>query len=239
LTEINENTVVVLMAGSPVNMPWLDKVKSVVWTYYAGMEGGTAIADVLFGNVNPSGHLPETFIKEDTDNIPIASGEFAKKDRVEYREGISIGYRQYDTEGTDVLFPFGYGLSYTSFDYKMNKVTISEISEEVKVSVDVTVTNTGDMDGAAVVQLYVSDTLSKEFRPVHELKNFVKIFLKKGESRQITFTLDKSAFDYFDVEMNKFYLEPGEFFIMIGENSRDMKCYKDIEIVDEYTRDVF
>jgi beta-glucosidase len=239
LTDINENTVVVLMAGSPVAMPWLDKVKSVVWTYYAGMEGGTAIADVLFGNVNPSGHLPETFIKEESDNLPIAGGEFAKKDRVEYREGISVGYRQYDTGGTDVLFPFGYGLSYTSFEYETGRVAVDEYSNDAKVSVEVTVTNTGDTDGAAVVQLYVSDTLSKEFRPVHELKAFEKVNLVKGESRKITFTLDKSAFDYFDTEKKKFYLEPGEFIIELGENSRDIKCWKNIEIVNEYTREVF
>jgi beta-glucosidase len=220
-------------------MPWLDKVKSVVWTYYAGMEGGTAIADVLFGTVNPSGHLPETFIMEESDNLPIASGEFAKKNRVEYREGINIGYRQYDTDGTDVLFPFGYGLSYTSFDYELDEVTVEEADNDVKVSVGVTVKNTGDMDGATVVQLYVSDLLSKEFRPVHELRAFEKLALAKGESQKINFTLDKSAFDYFDTEKKKFYLEPGEFTIEIGENSRDIKCWENIEIINEYTRDVF
>jgi beta-glucosidase len=239
LLQVNPDTVVVLMAGSPVSMPWLDKVKAVVWSYYAGQEGGTAIADVLFGNVNPSGHLPETFIRNEKDNLPIANDEFAKKGRVEYTEGVMVGYRQYDTDGTDVLFPFGYGLSYTSFDYALGQVSVQEDTEDVTVTVSLTVKNTGNRAGSTVVQLYVRDEEASCLRPAHELKDFAKVELEPGEERKLKFILNKSAFDYFDVERHCFYTEPGRFTIEIGESSRDLKCQTEIELGKAYERAAF
>jgi beta-glucosidase len=230
LVKVNPDTVVVLMGGSPVAMPWLDKVKSVVWTYYAGMEGGTAIADVLFGNVNPSGHLPETFIKNEKDNLPIANGQFGNDDKVEYTEGVMVGYRQYDSDGTDVLFPFGYGLSYTSFDYKLDLVQVEQKDDDVVVHVEVAVKNTGDREGKTVVQLYVKDEEAAVPRPVHELKAFKKLNLMPQEEKTVTFDLDKSAFSYYYVKGKCFYLEPGSFTLEIGESSRDIRCSADISI---------
>jgi beta-glucosidase len=230
LVKVNPDTVVVLMGGSPVAMPWLDKVKSVVWTYYAGMEGGTAIADVLFGNVNPSGHLPETFIKNEKDNLPIANGQFGNDDKVEYTEGIMIGYRQYDSDGTDVLFPFGYGLSYTSFDYKLGLVQVEQKDDDVVVHVEVAVKNTGDREGKTVVQLYVKDEEAAVPRPLHELKEFKKVSLMPQEEKTVTFDLDKSAFSYYYSNRKSFYLEPGSFTLEIGESSRDIRCSADIFI---------
>jgi beta-glucosidase len=238
LVKINPDTVVVLMGGSPVAMPWLDKVKSVVWTYYAGMEGGTAIADVLFGNVNPSGHLPETFIKNEKDNLPIANGQFGNDDKVEYTEGVMVGYRQYDSDGTDVLFPFGYGLSYTSFDYRLNSVKVEENEDDVAVRVEVAVKNTGDVEGKTVVQLYINDEEAAVSRPVHELKAFKKVRLQPQEEKVVTFDLDKSAFAYYYAKGKCFYTEPGRFTIEIGESSRDIRCKEAIDLKKEYTRKI-
>lgn len=222
LLKIKPDTIVVMYAGSPVNMPWLSDVKTLLWSYYAGMEGGNAIADTLFGKVNPSGKLAETFIK-DVDQCPAKCGEtFGRKDSVTYEEGVMVGYRHYDTEGTDVNFPFGYGLSYTTFDYDNVYVTPLRSDGTVEVSCDIT--NTGAVTGKEIVQVYVAP--KKEcniIRPAHELKAFEKIELKPGETKKVLFTLNEKDFSYYDVEKKSFTVGLGEYDIEIAASSRDIK----------------
>ena len=195
---VQPNTIVVLHNGAPVEMPWADRVKGILEAYLGGQAVGGAEYDILFGKVNPSAKLPETFPKQLEDNPSYLAG-FGEGDHVEYREGIFVGYRYYDKKKMDVLFPFGYGLSYTTFAYSnlcLDKKTMKD-TEELTVSVDVT--NTGDRAGKEVVQLYVADKESTVIRPVKELRDFVKIELAPGETKTVTFTLGKRAFAYYDV----------------------------------------
>ena len=207
---VQPNTIVVLHNGAPVEMPWADRVKGILEAY-----------DILFGKVNPSAKLPETFPKQLEDNPSYLAG-FGEGDHVEYREGIFVGYRYYDKKKMDVLFPFGYGLSYTTFAYsnlRLDKKTMKD-TEELTVSVDVT--NTGDRTGKEVVQLYVADKDSTMIRPVKELRDFAKIELAPGETKTVTFTLGKRAFAYYDVQIHDWQVETGEFEILIGASSRDI-----------------
>ena len=179
---VQPNTIVVLHNGAPVEMPWADRVKGILEAYLGGQAVGGAEYDILFGKVNPSAKLPETFPKQLEDNPSYLAG-FGEGDHVEYREGIFVGYRYYDKKKMDVLFPFGYGLSYTTFAYSnlcLDKKTMKD-TEELTVSVDVT--NTGDRTGKEVVQLYVADKESTVIRPVKELRDFVKIELAPGETK--------------------------------------------------------
>ena len=216
LLEARPDTVVVMYAGSPVEMSWLDRAQSLVWSYYAGMEGGTALADVLFGRVNPSGKLAETFIRS-LDQCPAVQGKiFGLPDRVVYEEGVMVGYRQYDTEMTDVNFCFGHGLSYASFAY-------SDISI-IDQTVSVTVTNIGNMEGKETVQLYVAPLEKGDLiRPAHQLRMFEKISLMPGESKAVAFQLTDRDFSSYDVEKKSFAVIPGEYEIQIGASSRDIR----------------
>lgn len=218
---VQPNTIVVLHNGAPVEMPWADRVKGILEAYLGGQAVGGAEYDILFGKVNPSAKLPETFPKQLEDNPSYLAG-FGEGDHVEYREGIFVGYRYYDKKKMDVLFPFGYGLSYTTFAYsnlRLDKKTMKD-TEELTVSVDVT--NTGDRTGKEVVQLYVADKESTVIRPVKELRDFVKIELAPGETKTVTFTLGKRAFAYYDVQIHDWQVETGEFEILIGASSRDI-----------------
>lgn len=218
---VQPNTIVVLHNGAPVEMPWADRVKGILEAYLGGQAVGGAEYDILFGKVNPSAKLPETFPKQLEDNPSYLAG-FGEGDHVEYREGIFVGYRYYDKKKMDVLFPFGYGLSYTTFAYSnlcLDKKTMKD-TEELTVSVDVT--NTGDRTGKEVVQLYVADKDSTVIRPVKELRDFVKIELAPGETKTVTFTLGKRAFAYYDVQIHDWQVETGEFEILIGASSRDI-----------------
>ena len=218
---VQPNTIVVLHNGAPVEMPWADRVKGILEAYLGGQAVGGAEYDILFGKVNPSAKLPETFPKQLEDNPSYLAG-FGEGDHVEYREGIFVGYRYYDKKKMDVLFPFGYGLSYTTFAYsnlRLDKKTMKD-TEELTVSVDVT--NTGDRTGKEVVQLYVADKDSTMIRPVKELRDFAKIELAPGETKTVTFTLGKRAFAYYDVQIHDWQVETGEFEILIGASSRDI-----------------
>lgn len=221
--KVNPNTVVVMCAGSPVEMPWQDKAKAIVFQYYAGMEGGTALAETLFGDTNPSGKLPETFPYHATDCLAVQLGEMGKPGKVTFKEELKVGYRQYDTDKTDVAFCFGHGLSYTKFQYSDLKVYVSPSKEDVCVKVSFTVTNTGDKAGKETVQLYVSDVESSEWRPVHELKAFQKIYLKPKEQKQVTIKLGKDAFSYYAQKQKQFIIEEGTFVIEVGASSRDIR----------------
>ena len=218
---VNPNTVVVLHNGSPVEMPWIDKVKGVLEAYLGGQAVGQATVRVLYGDANPCGHLPETFpVKlEDNPSYLFYGGEGNEAD---YREGVFVGYRYYDKKNMNVLFPFGHGLSYTTFAYSNLRLSAAEITDQDALTATVTVTNTGKRAGKTVAQLYVGDKESTVLRPVRELKGFEKVELQPGECKDVTFTLDKRAFAYWNTGLGDWHVETGEFTIEIGQSSRDI-----------------
>ena len=221
VAEANPNTVVVLYNGSPVEMPWLGKVKAVIEAYLGGQAVGGATKDVLFGNVNPCGRLPESFpLKLEHNPSYLTYG--GEEDMAVYNEGVLVGYRYYDKKQMEVLFPFGFGLSYTSFEYRNLRVSAESISDTDTLTVSVDVENTGALPGKEVVQLYVGDRESTVFRPVRELKGFEKVSLAPGEIKTVTFTLDKRAFAYWNAGLHDWHVETGAFIIEIGRSSRDI-----------------
>lgn len=242
VAEANPNTVVVLHNGSPVEMPWLGKVKGVLEAYLGGQAVGLAAVQVLYGDVNPSGHLAETFPRKLSDN-PSYLFYGGEKNDTDYREGIFVGYRYYDRKEMDVLFPFGHGLSYTQFEYTDLWLSSNEITDEETVTATVTVKNVGSRTGKTVVQLYVSDVQSTPIRPVRELKGFEKVELAPGAVKQVTFTLDKRSFAYWNQDIHDWHVETGEFKIQIGQSSRDI-CLEEtlvvnstVKLAQKYTMD--
>ena len=239
---VNPNTVVVLHNGSPVEMPWIGKVKAVLEAYLGGQAVGLATVRVLYGDVNPSGHLAETFPIKLSDN-PSYLFYGGEKDKTDYREGIFVGYRYYDRKEMDVLYPFGHGLSYTTFEYSGLQLSASEITDQDTLTATVTVTNTGSRTGKTVVQLYVSDVESTVLRPVRELKGFEKVELAPGETKEVTFTLDKRSFAYWNEQISDWHVETGEFLIEIGQSSRDIcltesvKVRSTVKLPRKYTMD--
>lgn len=226
---VQPNTIVVLHNGSPVEMPWANKVKGIVEAYLGGQAVGGAVCDILFGRVNPSAKLPETFPLKLEDN-PSYLSYIGEGDMVEYREGIFVGYRYYDKKKMDVLFPFGYGLSYTTFAYSNLRVDKESMKDTDTMTVSVDVTNTGKMAGKEVVQLYVADKESTVIRPVKELRDFAKVELAPGETKTVSFTLGKRAFAYYSVKLHDWHVETGEFDIMIGQSSRDIVLTKTVTL---------
>lgn len=221
ITEVQSNTIVVLSNGSPIEMPWINKVRAVLEAYLGGQALGGAIADILFGHVNPCGKLAETF-PENLSHNPSHLNFPGEGDRVEYKEGLFVGYRYYDTKEIEPLFPFGHGLSYTQFEYSNISVDKKEISDNDLLHVSVKVKNTGKMAGKEIVQLYVKDLESSVIRPEKELKGFEKVYLNPGEEKTVTFTLDKRAFAYYNVGIKDWHVECGEFLILIGKSSKDI-----------------
>ncbi len=219
----NPNTVVVLNAGSPVEMDWLDRVAAVLVAWYPGQEAGNAIADLLFGDENPSGKLPETFPRRLEDN-PAYVNYPGESGHVLYGEGIWVGYRYYDKKDVAPLFPFGHGLSYTRFEYGNLVLSAAEVGlgESVRVSVDVR--NSGTRAGSEVVQLYVRDVESSLARPEKELKAFAKVALAQGESKAICLTLTPEALSFYDPAKAGWVWEPGEFEVLVGSSSRDIRA---------------
>ena len=211
---VNPSVVAVMSAGSAVEMPWLDKCKAVIHGCLCGQAGASAVLKALVGEINPSGKLAESYpIKyEDVSSAPYFP---AKQRTAEYREGLYVGYRYYETANVPVLFPFGFGLSYTTFQYSGLKVTDREAA--------FTLTNTGRVDGAEVAQLYVGKKDAQVFRPAKELKGFAKVFLKAGESKTIAIPLDDRAFRYFNIKTNQFEVEGGEYQIMVGASVADIR----------------
>lgn len=224
---VNPNTIVVLHNGSPVEMPWIQSVRGVLEAYLSGQASGQAVVRILYGDVNPSGRLAETFPLKLEDN-PSYLFFGGNKERTEYREGVFVGYRYYDKKKMDVLFPFGYGLSYTTFEYDNLLVSTDEADDTDTITVSVDVTNTGSRAGKEVVQLYVSDPESTEIRPLRELRGFEKIFLEPGEKKTVKFLLDKRAFAYYETKIHDWYVESGEFIIQIGRSSRDILLEKKV-----------
>ena len=226
---VQPNTIVVLHNGSPVEMPWADQVKGIVEAYLSGQAVGAAVVDILFGKVNPSAKLPETFPYKLEDN-PSYLYYLGEGDKVEYREGVFVGYRYYDTKKMDVRFPFGYGLSYTTFAYSNLKLSAEQIKDTDTLTVSVDVTNTGSMAGKEVVQLYVSDVESTVIRPVKELKGFDKVNLQPGETKTVTFTLGKRAFAYWNTQVHDWHVESGEFRILVGKSSREIQLEETVTV---------
>ena len=229
VAQANANTVVVLHNGSPVEMPWLPKVKAVLEAYLGGQAVGIATVRVLYGDVNPSGHLAETFPVKLSDN-PSYLFYGGEGDEADYREGVFVGYRYYDRKEQDVLFPFGHGLSYTTFAYSSLRLSAQRITDQETLTATVTVTNTGSRAGKTVVQLYVGDPVSSVFRPVRELKGFEKVELQPGESKEVTFTLGKRAFAYWNTQLHDWYVESGDFTIEIGQSSRRIEVSAVVQV---------
>lgn len=224
----NPNTVVVLVGGGPVDMSlWIDDVKGLVQAWYAGMEGGNALVNIVTGKVNPSGKLPMTFPKKLMDSPAHALGEFpGENSEVNYNEGIFVGYRYFDTYNVSPEFSFGHGLSYTNFEY--TDLTVQKDNGKVKLSFSIK--NIGDTDGAEIAQIYVSDIESSVKRPVKELKAFEKVFLAPGESKLLEIELLGDAFSFYDETTKSWVLEPGEFEIILGSSSTDIRLRKKIEL---------
>ncbi|OMF01027.1 glycoside hydrolase family 3 C-terminal domain-containing protein [Paenibacillus sp. FSL H7-0942] len=229
IAKVQSRVVVVLSNGSPVEMPWLPQVQAVLEAYLGGQAVGGAIADLLYGEVNPSGKLAETFPAKLSHN-PSYLNFPGEGDRVDYREGIFVGYRYYDKKELEPLFPFGYGLSYTTFEYADLKVDRTELTDQDEVNVQVRVTNTGDRAGKEIVQLYVSDVECTVIRPVRELKGFAKVALEPGESKVVSFTLNKRSFAYYNVDMKDWHVETGEFEIQVGSSSRDIHVHTRVNV---------
>ncbi len=229
IAKVQTNVVVVLHNGSPVEMPWISQVKGVLEAYLGGQDVGNAEYKILFGKVNPSAKLPETFPIKLEDN-PSYLNFPGEKDIVEYREGIFVGYRYYDKKKMEVLFPFGHGLSYTTFDYRNLKLSSSRIKDTDELTVSVEVVNTGNREGKEVIQLYVADSESTVIRPVKELRGFEKVDLKPGETKTVTFTLGKRAFAYYNTQIHDWHVESGDFTIMIGRSSRDIVLSENVYV---------
>lgn len=228
----NKNIVVVLSGGSPVAMPWINDVRAVLNMYLAGCGGGIAAYKLLFGDANPSGKLAETYPLALDDN-PAYKYFRQGPQTVEYRESIFVGYRYFDAAEKEVLFPFGHGLSYTKFEYGDLKLSADKIEDKDFLTVSFRVTNTGDRDGAEVAQLYVRDVESSVYREYKALKGFKKVFLKKGERAEIELRLDKRSFAFYNTETKDWTVEPGEFEILIGSSSRDIRLSAKVTVTAE------
>ena len=243
LTMLNKNTVVILTNGSAVAMPWANSVDAIVESWLGGQAGAGGVIDVLFGKVNPSGKIAETFpVKlEDTPayfNFPGEEGDAL------YGERLFVGYRYYDYKNIEPLFSFGHGLSYTTFEYSDLRILNKNITDKDELSVKLKIKNTGELKGKEVVQLYVKDEQSSLIRPKKELKKFVKVELMPGEEKEITFNLYARDFSYYDSKRNTWIAESGSFVILVGASSRDIRLTENIALkstqnitlnYDEYT----
>ena len=221
----NARTIVVLVSGSPTEMPWAGEVPAIVQMWYAGMEGGHAIADILLGDVNPSGKLPMTFPKALADSPAHALGDYAA-DVCRYAEGIFVGYRWFDARGIEPLFPFGHGLSYTSF--ALSNFKVDQRLDDVRVELDLS--NTGPRPGSEVVQIYVGQPNCPVTRPLRELKGFAKVLLQPGETQRVEIELGREAFAYWSPETKGWTVTPGEFVIEAGVSSRRILAQEVITI---------
>ena len=225
----NPNTVVVLHHGSPVEMPWITEPKAVLDAYLSGEAVGEAVVDILYGDVNPSGHLAETFPIRLEDN-PSYLSYFGENGTVRYQEGIFTGYRYYTTKKMPVLFPFGHGLSYTSYKYSDLQVSSESLSVGEPLTVSVKVKNTGDRSGKALIQVYVSPEHVEMIRPVRELKAFAKVELKPGETKEVLLELPARAFQFWSEQIHGWWTEKGKFTIQICENAEKVILEKTVDM---------
>ena len=229
LAAVNKRVVVVLHNGSPISMPWADKVAAILECYLGGENVGTAQINLLFGKANPCGKLAESFPLrlEDTPCYMYYPGNGRKSI---YAEGIFVGYRWYDARKMPLLFPFGYGLSYTTFEYSDLRVSSKAFKDTDGVEVSLTVKNTGSLEGKEIVQLYVSDKTGIEVRPEKELKGFEKVSLKAGESKTVTFKLDKRSFAFWNTDIGDWYAASGRYEIKLGASSRDIRLTTEVDV---------
>lgn len=229
VTKVNSNVVIVLAGGAPVELPWVDNVNAILHSYLGGQAGAGAVADILLGKVNPSGKLAETYpIRlEDTPSVNNFPGNPAT---VEYRESIYIGYRYYDKAAVPVRYPFGFGLSYTEFEYSDIKLSKKKIKEDETLTVTFSVKNIGEVAGYETAQLYVGDVESTVFRPVKELKGFKKVWLEPGEKKEISILLSKRDFAFYNVLINDWCVESGDFEISVGASSADIRLTAKVKV---------
>ncbi len=233
LLKANKNTTVVLLSGNAVAMPWVDKVPAIMQGWYLGSEAGNALTDVISGDVNPSGKLPFSFPKKLEDNAAHSFGKLSYPGdsvNVWYKEDILVGYRWFDTKKIEPLFPFGFGLSYTTFAYSKPAADKTEVAADGVVKVSFTLTNSGKVDGAESAQLYVSKQKSAVTRAAKELKALKKIFLKAGESQSVTLEVPVSNFAYYNEAKHGWEVEPGSYTLLLGSSSRDIKGKIDVSV---------
>ena len=224
IVEANPKTAVVFMGGAAVEMgPWLSKAPAVLYAWYPGMEGGNALARILFGDVNPSGKLPCTFPKQLADSPAHALHAYpGANGTVTYAEGLLVGYRWFDAKNIEPLFPFGHGLSYTKFDYSGLKLTTDNDAKHPAVTVEFEIANTGDREGAEAAQVYVQEMKPSVARPLKELKGFAKVSLKPGQKQKVSVRLEQGAFSFYDPDKKGWVAEKGDFTILVGRSSRDI-----------------
>ena len=229
ICEVCKNVVVVLHNGSPVELPFADKVKGILEMYLGGQAVGSAECDLLFGDANPCGKLAETFPVKLSDN-PSYLNFPGNRDDVDYKEGIFVGYRYYDYKEIEPRFPFGFGLSYTTFEYSDMTLSSQTVSADDELTVSVNITNTGKVEGKEVVQLYVSDKQCSCQRPIRELKGFEKVSLKPNETKKVVFKLDKRAFAFYSTQAHDWIVEEGDFTVSLGSSSRDIRTNCDVYV---------
>ena len=229
IAKVQENVVVVLHNGSPVEMPWAGQVKGILEAYLCGQAVGQAEVDILFGKVNPSGKLAETIPYKLSDN-PSYLNFPGDGQKVEYKEGVFVGYRYYDTKEMPVRYPFGYGLSYTTFEYSDLQLSSDKIKDTDKLKVTLKVKNTGNRAGKEIVQLYVADKTGAASRPVKELKNFVKVELQPQEEKTVEMELDKRSFAWYNTDIHDWYAASGEYEILAAASSRDIRLKKTVYV---------
>ena len=225
---VQSEVIIVLHNGSPVEMPWLSKIKGLLEAYLGGQAVGEALADILFGKVNPSGKLAETLPYKLSDTPSYLT--FGESENVEYNEGIFVGYRYYDTKEMPVAFPFGYGLSYTTFAYSNLKLSQNEMSDSDSITVSVDITNTGNIEGKEIVQLYIHDLTNAIRRPIKELKGYDKVSLKPGETKTISFSIDYRSLAWYNINLKDWYAKTGDYEILIGASSRDIRLSDKIHL---------
>lgn len=229
ICNVQKNTIVVLHNGSPVTMPWKDRVKGIVEAYLGGQAVGKAVVNILYGNVNPSGRLAETFPLR-LEDTPCYLTYGKGVDEAVYSEGVFVGYRYYTSKKQEVLFPFGYGLSYTTFTYGNLKLDKSAMTDQEALTVSVDVENTGNRAGKEVVQIYVAPGESETARPVKELRAFDKIELAPGEKKTVVFELDARAFAYWNTELHDWFVESGDYEIQVGKNAEEVLLSESVQV---------
>ena len=229
--ETNPNKIVIIIIGLPFDIEAIkNKTATLVWSWFNGSEGGNALADVLLGKVNPSGKLPWTMPKKIEDSPAHATNSFPGDKTVTYKEGILVGYRWFDTKKIEPIYPFGYGLSYTNFEFSDLKTDKSNYTEDDLVEVSFTIKNTGKFDGKEVAQLYVSNSDSKIERAAQELKGFQKVLVAAGKSETVMIQVPVKELAYYNVDTKTWTVEPGDYTIKIGKSSRDIKMETSINI---------
>jgi len=235
---VNKKTIVVLNNGTPVDMrPWIDQVPGLLEAWYPGQEGGNAIASILFGDVNPSGKLPTT-LGARREDYPDFGNFPGVKNRVAYQEGIYVGYRHFDKENIAPLFPFGFGLSYTTFEYGPLQLSQPTLDPQGKVAVSLDVKNTGSRAGEEIVELYIHDPSPKIDKPVRELKGFAKIALAPGEKKTVSIPVTPRDLAYFDVPGKQWKADAGDYEIQVGASSRDIRQKANVHLASTFTEAV-